>query len=147
MNPGFEDGLTDWMIVRDFNMSHSAKEAARLGNLGLRLTDEDPEKGSGLQSLPVAGEGGKTYELSFWMRLVSGAGRVTVQMRPFNEAMKATSKKQIKLNATPTSEWKRYSIKRKLPEEALQLAVRISSANKSVLTVDIDDVECREVIE
>ncbi|MFV0414959.1 MAG: carbohydrate binding domain-containing protein [Chthoniobacterales bacterium] len=145
INPGFEDDLVDWLTAHDFNMSHVVPEAARSGAFGLRVTDEMPKEGSGLQSLPVPVEGGNTYELSFWMRLVSGEGRVTVWLRLFDERTKSVSKSRIDLKVEPVSEWKRYSVKSKLPEEAVQAAVRITSANKDVLTVDIDDFELREV--
>src|SRR5688572_2062350 len=61
-NGDFEDGINDW-ISKDGGMSQVKPEAAHSGSLGLRVTDEDEQKGSSLGSRPVPASANRTYLL------------------------------------------------------------------------------------
>jgi hypothetical protein len=144
-NPGFEQDLTDWSQTFDYGMSLALPEAARTGNAGLRITDDKPDKGSGLESLPVEVEAGKKYEVSFWLKTVSGEGGVQVALRFFDEAGKSLQKKFPSVTAGPSVEWKPYSVKAAAPERAVGVTIVIRSLPAGTTTADLDDFEFREI--
>lgn len=144
-NAGFENDLTDWAQKADYGMSQALAEAARTGHSGLRITDARTDKGSGLESLPAEVEAGKKYEVSFWLKTVSGEGGVQVAIRFFDETGKSLQGKFPQVTAGPSSEWKQYSVKATVPERAVGLVVRIHSISAGVTTADLDDFEIKEV--
>lgn len=144
-NAGFENNLTDWTPKADYGMSSASPEAARTGTLGLRITDERPDKGSWLESLAVEVEGGKKYELSFWLKTVSGEGKIEFSTQFFDEAGKRLLKKSPSLAAAPSAEWKQYTHSVKAPEGAVGFIVVIHSTTSGVTTANVDDFEVIEV--
>lgn len=126
-NAGFENDLTDWASKADYGMSSASPEAARTGVLGLRVTDERPNKGSWLESLAAEVEAGKKYELSFWLKTVSGEGNIEVFSQFFDEAGKRLLKKSPSVIAAPSPEWKRYSLSVTAPTGAVGFIVIVRS--------------------
>jgi hypothetical protein len=142
-NPGFELDLTDWATRTDRDMSAAVEAAARSGNAGLRVTDEDPEAGSALFSLPTEVTPGTKYELSCWARGVSGSGRVGLYLRFLNENEKLVKKEKSVAMSCETKEWKRYAVTDTAPEGAVQAQVWIHSFAKDTPVLDIDDIELK----
>ncbi len=140
-NPGFEQDFTDWAVRRDHNMSWVTEEAARTGKAGLRITDDNPEAGSGLFSLPVGVTPGTKYELSCWARGVSGSGKVGVYLRFLNEKEKLVKKEKYVAIPCDAREWKRYAVTDTAPEGAVLAQVWIHSFAKDTPVLDIDDIE------
>lgn len=145
LNGDFEQGLTDWSLRDDRGMSGAVAEAARSGSVGLRVTDENPEKGSSAESLPVEALPGTTYEVSFWARTISGKGGVQVAVRFFDEKRKSLQKKPKSVTVKPSGEWEQFTIQSKAPERAVAFVIWIHSLNADVVTMDLDDFTVREV--
>ena len=70
----FEDPA-GWTVGEvDGGMTTIVPEAARQGQLGLRVVDESGTDGSDCRSVPIPVASGRTYELRFWGRNVAGSG-------------------------------------------------------------------------
>lgn len=144
-NGGFEQDLTDWDSRGDRNMSQAVKDAARTGQLGVRVTDESDGQGSSLVSLPVEVLPGTPYELSCWGRGVSGAGGVGVYLRFLNEKGRGIGKDRAVTVPAEVKEWKPYAVKGVAPEGAVSAVVWIHSYAKDMPVVDLDDFVLRPV--
>lgn len=145
LNGDFEQGLTDWSLREDRGMSEAVAEAARSGALGLRITDQNPAKGSSAESLPVEAIPGTTYAVSFWARTISGAGEVQVAMRFFDEKRKSLQKKPKSVTIKPSGQWQQFTVQSKAPEGSVAFVIWIHSLNADVVTLDLDDFTVREV--
>lgn len=144
-NAGFENDLTDWTPKADHGMSSGIPEAARTGTMGVRINDERPDKGSWLESLAVEVEAGKKYELSFWLKTVSGEGNIEVSTQFFDEAGKRLLKKSPSVTAAPSAEWKRYSLPVTAPTGAVGFIVIVRSTAAGVTTANLDDFEVKQL--
>ncbi|TXI83116.1 MAG: hypothetical protein E6Q40_11540 [Cupriavidus sp.] len=144
LNPGFEEGLSDWVPRMDRNMSSASAEAAHTGSFGLRVVDQDEKQGSGLLSLTTDAEAGKKYELSFWYRTTAGEGGVQVALFFVNQDGKPIQKKPPTVMTDKSPEWKRFSISAVAPEETTGMFIQIHSINAGTVTADLDDFELKE---
>lgn len=144
-NSGFEDELLDWEAKFDYGMSRAEPEAARTGSWGLRVTDEDPGKGSGLRSLPIEAVPGQTYEVSFWARRIAGEGNARVSLRFFNDSESLLQKKPPTVTVEDAADWRQFTVKGAAPEEAVGFFILIESVPLEMGTFDLDDFACREV--
>ena len=157
-NPGFEDGLKGWVNSKNSKagpMSQVLPEAAHTGHMGLRIIDTNSvSDGSMLESKRLDAQAGKTYELTFWARRISGtsigvyllfsdvamqrieppAGTTTVVSIPFAPGGDAVEK----------PEWQAYSLSCVAPTNTCSLNLWIHSGNTAVATVDFDDFVLRE---
>ena len=138
-NPGFEQELSDWTAKADYDMSRTATEAARTGNFGLRVVDEDPSKGSGLQSLPIAASVGKKTQITFWARTISGEGGVRVSLCFLDENFVRIGKNAPSVLVKNSPEWQEFKISGVAPESAAAFYVQISSMPLEMVTADFDD--------
>lgn len=145
LNPGFEEGLSDWTLRMDRDMSSASAEAAHSGTYGLRIVDQDAQQGSGLLSLTTDAEAGKKYEVSFWFRTVSGDGGVQIALYFVNQDGKPIQKKPPTVVPDRSPEWKRVSLTAVAPEEATGMFIQIHSVNAGIVTADLDDFELKEV--
>ena len=144
-NPGFEGELRDWEAKFDYDMSRAEAEAARTGNWGLRVTDEDPSQGSGLRSLAIEAIPGRTYEVSFWARQVAGEGALRVSLRFFDGSETQLQKKAPTVTVQEAAQWQPFVVKGKAPEEAVGFFVLIESVPLETGTFDLDDFAAREI--
>ncbi len=144
-NGGFEQDLTDWNTGGDRDMTMAIKEAARTGQLGVRVTDESDGQGSSVTSLPMEALPGTEYELTWWGRGGSGSGGVGVYLRFLNEAGKGTGKDRVVTVPAEAKEWKAYSVKGTAPESAVSVVVWIHSYAKDTPVVDLDDFVLKAV--
>lgn len=145
LNPGFEEGLSDWAPRMDRNMSSASAEAAHSGSFGLRIVDQDEKQGSGLLSLATDAEAGKKYEVSFWFRTVSGEDGVQVQLYFVNQDGKPIQKKPPTVVPERSAEWKRVSFSAVAPEETTGMFIQIHSMSAGTVTADMDDFELKEI--
>lgn len=144
-NGGFEQDLTDWNTGGDRDMTVAVKDAARTGQLGVRVTDESDGQGSSVTSLPVEALPGTQYELSCWGRGVSGTGGVGVYLRFLNESGGRIGKDSTVTVPAEVKEWKSYSVKNTAPEGAVSAVVWIHSYARDTPVVDLDDFVLKAV--
>jgi hypothetical protein len=147
-NAGFESGLTDWDNGGDDNLSRSTPEAAMRGDAGLRVEDEDKEKGSSLQSAYLPAAAGRTYRANFWARMVSGDG-IAVYLRFFDaERVLLNSYESGKENllAVPSGQasFRQFTLEAVAPPGTAVVAVWIHSYTKNVVIADFDDLSVLE---
>lgn len=145
VNPGFEQELTEWAPRLDYGMSKTVADAAKTGSFGLRVTDTSDTKSSGLESLAVEAEAGKSYEVSFQSRTISGEGGVMVSLRFFDSEGKSLQKKKPTVVVKGSPEWQRFAVKGKAPEGAVAFGIVIQSIALEQVTADFDDFECKVV--
>ena len=153
-NPGFENQLDGWENQEDNGMSKAVTEAAHTGKFGLRVADDSEETGSAIYSQKIPVSAGKTYEVQFWARNVSGTG-IGVYLRfvkadgrlivPTSEDEKIADRNPVvEVNKTQT-EWKQLSGKKVAPSEAVALMIYIHSYSKHKVIADFDDFSLSEV--
>lgn len=144
-NPGFEQELSGWSYQFDYDLSRAVAEAARSGSFGVRITDENPTKGGSLESTPLEAIPGGKYEVFFWARTVSGDGSASVALRFLNGDGKALQKEMPRVIVRQTPEWTRFSVTGRAPEDTAAFSIWIRSSPTEMVTVDFDDLECKEV--
>ncbi len=142
-NPGFEKDLTDWLAIRDSDMSRASAEAAHSGALGLRVKDENPKYNSSLTSLATEATPGQKYEITFWARTLAGEGNVAVSLRFCDEKERPLQKKGPYALVTKTPEWKQYTITGVAPPNSVMLVLWIHSTQVESVTADFDDFTCK----
>lgn len=143
-NGDFEQSLTGWVNTSDGGMSVASAAAAHTGKLGLRVTDSSDTLGSSLSTKRLPAVAGKSYEVRFAARVVSGAG-IGVYLRFIDAKGKVLNSQAQKnenivaLNRNDT-EWKSRSVKGTAPAETATVEVWIHSYTKNTVTADFDDV-------
>lgn len=148
-NGGFEQKLIGWSHSGDNAMSVPVAEAARTGKLGLRVTDASDTLGSSVATKRLPAVAGKTYEVRFAGRVVSGSG-IGVYVRFFDAKGKPLNSQAKKneiiatLNKNDT-EWKDRSAKGVAPADTALVEVWIHSFSKNLVTADFDDVTLIEL--
>lgn len=148
-NPGFEEKTASWINTSDQGMSVAVPEAARSGQLGLRVTDSSDTLGSSLASKRFPVTPGKAYEVRFQGRMVKGQG-IAVYLRFNDAAGKALNSQELKNQVNVVlqrgdTQWKPFSAKGTAPATATQVDIWIHSFNKSTVTADFDDFELVEL--
>lgn len=147
LNPGFEDGQNGWAF-KDKGMSLVLGDAARSGNQGLRVNDEDIDRGSEVTCARFATEPGKKVTVRFWARLNDGEG-LGVYLRFFKGDGTCVNKAelhneiQVKVPAE-TREWQKLELSGTVPEEAIEGEVWIHSYSSSQVKADLDDFELEQ---
>jgi hypothetical protein len=143
-NGNFEQSLTGWLATNDGGMSVASAAAAHAGKLGLRVTDASDTLGSSLATKRLPAVAGKSYEVRFAARVVTGAG-IGVYLRFYDAKGKALNSQAQKnenilaLNRNDT-EWKSRSVKGTAPADTATVEVWIHSYTKNTVTADFDDV-------
>lgn len=147
LNPGFEDGQNGWAF-KDKGMSLVLGDAARSGKQGLRVNDEDIDRGSEVTCARFATEPGKKVTARFWARLNDGEG-LGVYLRFFKGDGTCVNKAelhneiQVKVPAE-TREWQKLELSGTVPEEAIEGEVWIHSYSSSQVKADLDDFELEQ---
>jgi len=140
-NPGFEDGLEGWRKSADNGMSQPLAEAAAEGKLGLRVTDNEPAKGSRLTSQRFAAKPGATYVVRFKARSHGGRG-MGVYLRFYNKVEQPIElphghKFHLDIPEAQT-EWKAMELKAVAPADAAEVEVVLRSNNVAITKADFD---------
>jgi hypothetical protein len=140
-NGGFEQAMDGWDTTKDEGMSLVAPEAAHTGTSGLRVSDEDGNKGSSLGSSKAPAKPGRTYAVKFWARIMSGKD-ASVYIQFFDDKDKQINKSaagnliQIRVKG---EEWKQYSGTGVAPENAATVRVWVHTGNAAKAIADFDD--------
>ena len=145
-NGDFENGMNDW-ISKDNGMSAVRPEAAHRGKLGLRVSDEDDQKGSSLGSRPAPATPNRTYLLRAWARVMTGK-EAAIHIQFFDKDNKQLTKKEFNndiLVKVTGGEWKLYSVRGTAPENAAFVRVWLHTMNAAQAIVDIDDITLHEI--
>lgn len=145
-NGDFESGMNDW-ISKDNGMSQVKPEAAHRGKLGLRVSDEDDQRGSSLGSRPAPATPNRTYLLRAWARVMTGK-EAAIHIQFFDEKNKQLTKKEFNndiLVKVSGGEWKLYTLRGTAPEKAAFVRVWIHTMNASQVIVDVDDITLHEI--
>jgi hypothetical protein len=145
-NGDFENGMNDW-ISKDNGMSAVRPEAAHRGKLGLRVSDEDDQKGSSLGSRPAPATSNRTYLLRAWARVMTGK-EAAIHIQFFDKDNKQLTKKEFNndvLVKVTGGEWKLYTLRGTAPENAAFVRVWIHTFNASQVIADFDDVTLHEI--
>ena len=151
-NPGFEEGLDGWLTKGgDFDMSHAVPDAAHTGKLGLRVTDADDKHGSSLMSEQFDVEQGRTFELRFWVRNISGHGlavylqfldKTGYKLTDVVDTLTNAHSNQIKvIIPEDATEWKQFTVRGVAPPTSTKMYIWIHSGNAAVCVTDLDDFE------
>ena len=147
--PGDVEDPTMWTNGEDDSgMTSFAPEAARQGKLGLRVVDESVKQGSNCQSVPIPVTEGKTYELRFWGRNLSGEG-IGVYLH-FQDATGRTLNNerpnQIISSLPPEqNSWGEFKLHGIAPAGAATLSVWIHSYIASRVSAEYDDFQVFEL--
>lgn len=149
-NSGFEDGETGWTIPAGEGMSDIVPEAARTGELGLRVVDTSNTLGSSCRSMPVPVEPGKTYLLRFWARSPDGSGGVGVylQFHDANGRMLNTPQRRNELIVAvegAARDWQEFTLAGEAPEDSVAVTVWVHSFNGAIGQAHLDDFSLAEL--
>jgi hypothetical protein len=145
---GFEDPA-GWTISEDDGgMSAIIPAAARQGKLGLRVVDESDTLGSDCRSAKIPITGGKTYELKYWARNLSGTG-IGMYLHFHDETGRALNDQrpnQIISSLPPEQqEWHEFRVYGTAPAAAVTLSVWIHSYSGSKVQAEYDDFQVSEL--
>lgn len=131
-NYSFENGLTGWTATNQpVNGNGSASvvaEQAHEGNHSLKLVDNDPAAGFGVESTRVPCIPGEVYTAFARIRIQSGASEI--QLRFWNGSTLLAAR-AIEKVAGPLNRWQSISAQLKAPEHATHLSVMLYSAKQN----------------
>ncbi|MDD4098705.1 MAG: heparinase II/III family protein, partial [Lentisphaeria bacterium] len=145
-NPGFEEKYASWDGKEA--MSLMLPEAARTGDVGLRVVDESTTAGSELRQTGLAVKPESTYALQFWAR--SQTSRTVGVYLIFQDEQgkhlnRADQRTEIYLAVPRQPEWRQYTLVAKAPPTAQTVTVRIHSFNAATGSADLDDFTLQEL--
>jgi hypothetical protein len=147
INPGFEEGLNAWNVVKaDKGKSSLSREAAHSGEAGVEVNDDDTEGGSEVFSelIPIKPDTG--YQVRFWAKLASGTG-IGVYLLFYDAEQKLIALPRSQPFSVPddTDTWKQYVHEAIAPADAAFVAIRLHSYAASVVRAYVDDFEMVQV--
>jgi len=152
-NPGFENGLEKWDVQPAPAVAFEPlKDAASMGDLGLRVKVLSAPAAGMLTSSRVPVEPGKAYRLAYWF----GGGGATpavasIELVFFDEkdgelpAPQSPQGKKARTVASGGPSWTGYELGALAPEAAKTAAVRIKPMSGSGGAVDFDDIRLEEM--
>lgn len=147
-NPGFEDGLDGWILLeKDLPepMSTITQDSAHEGSAGLRVDDQDRQKGSSLVSQPLPAQPGKTYRLSFFGRTPSGK-KGGVYLRFQDASRKVINAEQLPfVGIDKNGDWAPYTLDAIAPEGAASISIWVHSWSGATGVMEFDDFSVEEV--
>lgn len=148
LNPGFENGQSGWAF-KDKGISLVSGEAARTGSQGLRINDEDIDRGSDVACARFVTEPGKRVTARCWARLNDGEG-IAIYLRFFKGDGTSLNKSDLgnEISAkvpAESHEWQKIEVSGTVPEEAIEGEIWIHSYNSALVKADIDDFELEQV--
>tara|TARA_R100000027_G_scaffold683_3_gene786 strand:- start:5676 stop:7040 length:1365 start_codon:yes stop_codon:yes gene_type:complete len=141
-NGGFEQGLDLWILGDQMSAASSA--AARDGEKGLRVVDQDEKHGSSLFSRSFPVEPGATVTLTFEGRADSKF--LAVYLWPMNGDGRAVRDPSIrgdglaKVVLSPSGEgWRSYTVEHTMPPATESVKVWVHSWSGATGTADLDN--------
>ncbi len=143
-NPGFESGMEGWKSNEATPITTVVKEAARTGEMGLRVNDESETDGARFFSDAFTVSPGQKVTISFWARTLQG-DLAAVSLQPLGARNRAITSENgqppLVIAIKSSTDWKQYSGSYTVPDEAESMIIGIRSWTKTKGTVDIDDFE------
>jgi hypothetical protein len=146
-NGDFEHSLDGWDNAKDNGMSLVSPEAAHSGGFGLRVNDDDPEKGSSLGTDRFPASPGQTFEARFWGRIMSGKDAIVYIQFFDNKNKQLTTKesgKQIQIRVIG-GQWREYTGRGVAPDGTASARLWIHTINNGKAIADFDDFTFCEV--
>lgn len=145
-NPGFEENLDGWVnLEKGTPMSSVAPDAAREGQLGLRVDDSDSSQGSSLVSNRLAATPGQTYKITFYAR-TGGKNKGAVYLRFLDADKKIVNPDKVPSVAIDKSGdiWEEYTLEAIAPEGTRFLAVWVHTWSGATGVIDFDDFKVEQ---
>ncbi|CAM2953831.1 DUF2334 domain-containing protein [Rariglobus hedericola] len=145
VNPGFEDGLKNWVPLEGTHpMSRTDAASARTGKLGLRIEDNDAIAGSSLESTALPATPGATYRLSFQARSYATTWGLGAYLRFRDASGKFIGEAKDKAVPPHVETWAPYTLDATAPAGAVSVIVWFHSFSTSTGSWDIDDITVEE---
>ncbi len=152
-NPGFENGLDQWAVQTSPAVAwEPLKEAASMGDFGLRVKVLSAPAAGMLTSSRVQVEPGKSYRLAYWF---GGGGAspavASIEIVFFDEkggelpAPQSPPGKKVRTVASGGPSWTGYELGAIAPAAARTAAVRIKPLSGPGGAVDFDDIRLEEM--
>ena len=142
-----EEDTDVWRIKEKVPMTQISPDAAREGEKGLRVEDNDAAEGSSAVSARVNVHPGKRYRITFWGR-TSTPGAVGVYAWFYKKAGGAFIGQNPPATATINKKgdgWTEYSFEAEAPEEAGYMALWVHSLGQGTGSADLDDFTIEEI--
>lgn len=134
VNGGFENDVANWS-------ASSAASAYAVdkhhGNAAVQFVDDSDSKAPYIKQ-KVTVEGGKTYKLTAWTKIVSGAGGYLAAFGTDIAILEILD---------PSTDWVKKTITIVVPEGVTEIEIEIGSTKTGVVTFLMDDVSLKEVVE
>lgn len=140
-NGNFEAEPEAWRISEKAPMTQVSPDAAREGEKGLRVQDNDAEEGSSAVSARIAVQPGQRYRIRFWGR-TSTPGAVGVYAwfyRKEGGTFIVQNPQPSAAVAQRGEGWHPYTFEAEAPADAGYLAVWVHSLGKGTGAADLDD--------
>lgn len=147
--PGFEAGFEGWELgANDAGMSVVSAEAARTGNLGLKVTDTSTSIGSWLYSPKFPALPGAAYQLKFWSRIISGSG-VGAYLLFYDANQNPIPPNSAFVLSIPSSaaDWTSFTLDAIAPANAAYIAIQVHSYNANTVVAHFDDFSLQQVLQ
>lgn len=134
VNGGFENDVANWSA----NSAASAYAVDKHhGNAAMQFVDDSDSKAPYIKQ-KVTVEGGKTYKLTAWTKIISGAGGYLAAFGTDIAILEILD---------PSTEWVKKTITIVVPEGVTEIEIEIGSTKTGVVTFLMDDVSLKEVVE
>jgi len=128
-------------------MSTVTQDSAHEGSAGLRVDDQDRQKGSSLVSQPLPAQPGKTYRLSFHGRTPSGK-KGGVYLRFQDASRKVINAEQMpSVGIDKTGGWAPYTLDAVAPEGTASISIWVHSWSGATGVMEFDDFSLEELAE
>jgi len=150
-NGNFEHGLTGWTVTAPHDgMVQTVPEASSIGQLGLRLIDDEPKAGVTILSESCPATPGQIHRLVVWGRQVSDKPVAEAVLRYRDAAGKELSGQRWGRYWTGapirSPGWFERSIVETIaPEGAVAIYVRLTTWGSGTGTADLDDLQLSDV--
>lgn len=139
-NLGFEEALTHWDVrERIIPMSTAVAEAARSGGLGLRIVDEDTQRGSSAETQGFIVTPGYLYRATFWARSERAIAAAYLHFHRMGDNQRLPDP-AVRVISGTGDEWQEFMVEAVAPADAGLGVLEFHSFNKSVGQVDVDDI-------
>ncbi len=144
-NGDFEDALSGWNQESDNGMSVFSKESAYGGQYGLRVNDDSEKAGSSLISSPILVKGNTTLLLTWFSRVVGGAG-IAIYHRFYDaEGKLIPQDNSTAMHLVSGNKWKENQAEISVPPNAATADLWIHSYMKDKVVADFDQFSVKEI--
>jgi hypothetical protein len=143
-NGGFEEGLKDWKISEKEPMTTLTTEQVGSGKYALKIDDHSTKEGCSAQSLPVAIEKGKSYELHGQALVVAGSG-LGLYVQFLDRSGKPLSDNVLLTLNYKSGKWAPFVYRIYPTDNTAALRLWIHSFAAAQVKAYLDDLEFREI--